>query len=74
MREEATVLLVGVWVSSAMPSLVDEIVYGLLPHLLLHRQSHKMAVQLSLIVGKSVLASQHPLLTGMKEFVKQKGR
>ncbi|PFX20859.1 HEAT repeat-containing protein 1 [Stylophora pistillata] len=71
-REEASLLLVGDWVTCAVPSLVAEVMFGLLPRLLLHRQSHKMAVQLSLIVSQSELASLHPLLSGMKEFVEKK--
>ncbi|RMX40131.1 hypothetical protein pdam_00002238 [Pocillopora damicornis] len=71
-REEASLLLVGDWVTCAVPSLVAEVMFGLLPRLLLHRQSHKMAVQLSLIVSQSELASLHPLLTGMEDFVQKK--
>lgn len=56
-----------------VPSLVDEIVFGLLPRFFCQPMSQKMAIQLSLTVSKSVLAAQHPLLTGMKEFVKSKG-
>lgn len=67
-------MLVGDWVTCAVPSLVAEAMFGLLPRLLLHRQSHKMAVQLSLIVSQSELASLHPLLTGMEDFVQKKGR
>lgn len=67
-------MLVGDWVTCAVPSLVAEVMFGLLPRLLLHRQSHKMAVQLSLIVSQSELASLHPLLTGMEDFVQKKGR
>ena len=56
-----------------MPSLLDEIAFGLLPRFFLQRKSQKTAIQLSLTVSKSVLAAQHPLLSGMKEFVKNKG-
>lgn len=72
-HKEASLLLVGDWVTCAVPSLVDEIVFGLLPRLLLQRKSQKTAIQLSLTVSKSVLAAQHSLLSGMKEFVKNKG-
>lgn len=72
-HKEASFLLVGDWVTCAVPSLVDEIVFGLLPRLLLQRKSQKTAIQLSLTVSKSVLAAQHRLLSGMKEFVKNKG-
>lgn len=72
-HKEASLLLVGDWVACTVPSLVDEIVFGLLPHLLLQRKSQKMAIQLSLTVSKSVLGAQHTLLSGMKEFVKKKG-
>jgi len=71
-HKEASLLLVGDWVTCAVPSLVDEIVFGLLPRLLLQRKSQKTAIQLSLTVSKSVLAAQHRLLSGMKEFVKNK--
>ena len=66
-------MLVGDWVTCVVPSLVDEIVFGLLPRFFGQSKSQKMAIQLSFTVSKSVLAAQHPLLTGMKEFVKSKG-
>lgn len=72
-HKEASLLLVGDWVTCAVPSLADEIVFGLLPRLLLQHKSQKTAIQLSLTVSKSVLAAQHRLLSGMKEFVKNKG-
>ena len=72
-HKEASLLLVGDWLTSAAPSLVDDIVFGLLPHLLLHRQSQRMGIQLSFTVSKSVLPARHALLSGMKEFVKKKG-
>lgn len=72
-NKAASLLLVGDWVTCAVPSLVDEIMFGLLPRLLLQRKSHKSAIQLSLTVSKSVFAAQHPLLSGMKEFVQNKG-
>lgn len=65
-------MLAGDWVASALPSLVDEIVFGLLPRLLLHRQSQKTGMQLSYIVSKSVLPAQHALLSGMRD-VQRKG-
>lgn len=73
MRDEALLLLVGNSVHSADPLLVDRIVFGLLPHCVLHHKSHTVAVPLSVTISKSVLAAQHPLLTGMKNFVKKKG-
>ena len=73
MREESLLLLVGDWVNSADTSLVDKIVSGLLPYFFLNRQSHSTAIQLSVTVSKSVLAAQHPLLSGMKDFVRKKG-
>jgi len=72
-NKEASLLLVGDWVTCAVPSLVDEIAFGLLPRLFLQRKSQKSGIQLSLTVSKSVLAAQHPLLSGMKELVKNKG-
>ena len=72
-HKSASLLLVGDWVTCAVPSLVDEIVFGLLPRLLLQPKCQKIAIQLSLSVSKSALAAQHSLLSGMKEFVKNKG-
>jgi len=72
-QEEALLLLVGDWVNSADPSLVDTIVFGLLSHCVLHHQSHTVAVPLSITISKSVLAAKHPLLSGMKNFVKKQG-
>ena len=72
-HKEASLLLVGDWVTCAVPSLVDEIVFGLLPRFILQRKSQKTAIRLSLTVSKSVLAAHHPLLSAMKEFVKNKG-
>ncbi|XP_078352830.1 HEAT repeat-containing protein 1-like isoform X2 [Oculina patagonica] len=66
-HKEASLLLAGDWVTSALPSLVDEILFGLLPRLLLHRQSQKTGMQLSYIVSKSVLPAQHALLSGMRD-------
>lgn len=72
MKEEALLLLVGDWIS-ANSTLVDSILFGLLPYFFLYRHSHVTAVHLSVTVSKSVLAAQHPLLSGMKDFVKKKG-
>ena len=72
-KEEALLLLVGDWIKSADSTLVDNILFGLLPYFFLYRHSHMTAVRLSVTVSKSVLAAQHPLLSGMKDFVKKKG-
>ncbi|KAJ7330602.1 HEAT repeat-containing protein 1 [Desmophyllum pertusum] len=71
-RKEASLLLVGDWVNGAASSLVNKIVFGLLPRLLLYPKSQKTAIQLSSTVSKSALATKHTLLSGMKEFVKKK--
>ena len=73
MKEEALLLLVGDWIKSADLTLADSILFGLLPYFFLYRHSHMTAVRLSVTVSKSVLAAQHPLLSGMKDFVKKKG-
>ena len=73
-KEEALLLLVGDWIKSADSTLADSILFGLLPYFFLYRHSHMTAVHLSVTVSKSVLAAQHPLLSGMKDFVKKKGR
>ena len=72
-KEEALLLLVGDWIKSADSTLADSILFGLLPYFFLYRHSHMTAVHLSVTVSKSVLAAQHPLLSGMKDFVKKKG-
>lgn len=72
-KDQALLLLVGDWIKSADSTLVDNILFGLLPYFFLYRHSHMMAVRLSVTVSKSVLAAQHPLLSGMKDFVKKKG-
>ena len=72
-KVEALLLLVGDWIKSADSTLADSILFGLLPYFFLYRHSHMTAVHLSVTVSKSVLAAQHPLLSGMKDFVKKKG-
>ena len=72
-KEEALLLLVGDWIKSADSTLADSILFSLLPYFFLYRHSHMTAVRLSVTVSKSVLAAQHPLLFGMKDFVKKKG-
>ena len=72
-KEEALLFLVGDWIKSADSTLADNILFGLLPYFFLYRHSHMTAVHLSVTVSKSVLAAQHPLLSGMKDFVKKKG-
>ncbi|XP_068676688.1 HEAT repeat-containing protein 1-like isoform X1 [Montipora foliosa] len=71
-QNDALLLLVGDWISSADSPLVDRIVFGLLPFLLLNQHSKAIAIPLSKNISESVLASQHALLSGMKNFVKRK--
>ena len=74
MQNDALLLLVGDWISSADSPLVDRIVFGLLPFFLLNQHSKAIAIPLSKNISESVLASQHALLSGMKNFVKRKGK
>ena len=57
----------------AVPSLTDQVVFGLLPFLFLHQHSQEMVLSLLVTVSNSALESQHPLLCGVKNVVKTKG-
>lgn len=74
MQNEALLLLVGDWIDSADCSLVDRIVFGLLPFLVLNQRSKAVAIPMLRTISGSVLASKHVLLHGMKNFVKRKGK
>ncbi|XP_029184672.2 HEAT repeat-containing protein 1-like isoform X2 [Acropora millepora] len=71
-RNEALILLVGDWINSADCSLVDRIVFGLLPFLILNQRSKAVAIPMLRTISGSVLASKHVLLHGMKNYVKRK--
>ena len=73
MRGEALSLLVGEWANSADQSLVDKIVFDLLPLCVLHFHSTTVAVPLSLTISRSVLAAKHLLLSGLKDFTNKQG-
>lgn len=74
MQNEALLLLVGDWIDSADCSIVDRIVFGLLPFLVLNQRSKAVAIPMLRTISGSVLASKHVLLHGMKNFVKRKGK
>ena len=74
MRNEALLLLVGDWINSADCSLVDRIVFGLLPFLILNQRSKAVAIPMLKTISGSALASKHVLLHGMKNYVKRKGK
>ena len=74
MRNETLILLVGDWINSADCSLVDRIVFGLLPFLILNQRSKAVTIPMLRTISGSVLASKHVLLHGMKNYVKRKGK